>query len=754
MKKKLLFITLLFTGFLSFSQVTTQEREALIALYNSTGGANWTDKTNWIDTSKPVSTWFGVTVENDHVTKIELNSNNLVGIIPAELGSLSELKSFSAYFNKITQVANGIKNAGKLEVLNVMGNEISGSFTTQFSEITSLKSLQIYHNKLSGSLPTSIKNLINLTNLDISYNDFKGEIPDLSTLTVLNDVWLVENYYTFSDLEPLINSFSSFHYDPQKNLESKEDLELAIGESYTFNANVAGSQNNYFWQRDNGDGTITVVSTDENFTITINSEDDYKNYRLVVESEIVTGLTLSTPYFKISQRKNEDHPDFNALVAFYNATNGGNWTNNTNWLDATKPISTWFGIAMENDRVIELELINNNLTGAIPLEIENLNALQKLNLGGNSISGTIPTTIGNITTLVQLGLELNQLSGEIPKEIGNLLNLEEIVFWDNNLTGSIPPEIGNCVNLKILSFEENKLTGNIPTTFSNLTKMESFWLNDNQLSGNLSAFFSDFKKLTYFSLYNNNFDGIIPTEVLNLTELNYLNIKNNKFEGEIPNLSSLTKLKRVYFENNYFDFTDLKSLVETNSFDTFNYSPQNTKDSAIGTTIGAGETITITVDDQEVNRSSQKNANGNEFKWFKNNTTIPNEITNTLVLTNVTVNDNGVYYCEITNPNLPNLIIKRATVTVTVDATASIDNENLLLNVSVFPNPVNNKFVIKIKEIENAQIIIYDVNGKKLLNKKIKTNEEEINISKFNNGVYILSITSNNKKLTKRLIKI
>ena len=30
-----------------------------------------------------------------------------------------------------------------------------------------------------------------------------------------------------------------------------------------------------------------------------------------------------------------------ALVAFYNATNGAMWTNNTNWL--TGPLSTWFG---------------------------------------------------------------------------------------------------------------------------------------------------------------------------------------------------------------------------------------------------------------------------------------------------------------------------------------------------------------------------------------------------------------------------
>ena len=36
------------------------DRAALMALYNSTGGANWTNNTNWGST-EPIGTWFGVT---------------------------------------------------------------------------------------------------------------------------------------------------------------------------------------------------------------------------------------------------------------------------------------------------------------------------------------------------------------------------------------------------------------------------------------------------------------------------------------------------------------------------------------------------------------------------------------------------------------------------------------------------------------------------------------------------------------------
>jgi len=44
------FFTLLLFGFTgsSYGQVTQIERDALIALYNSTVGANWTDNTGWV----------------------------------------------------------------------------------------------------------------------------------------------------------------------------------------------------------------------------------------------------------------------------------------------------------------------------------------------------------------------------------------------------------------------------------------------------------------------------------------------------------------------------------------------------------------------------------------------------------------------------------------------------------------------------------------------------------------------------------
>ena len=54
------------------------DKIALIALYNSTNGAEWGNKTGWL-TDAPVGEWYDVTVEGERVVLINLMYNNLRG---------------------------------------------------------------------------------------------------------------------------------------------------------------------------------------------------------------------------------------------------------------------------------------------------------------------------------------------------------------------------------------------------------------------------------------------------------------------------------------------------------------------------------------------------------------------------------------------------------------------------------------------------------------------------------------------------
>ena len=167
-----------------------------------------------------------------------------------------------------------------------------------------------------------------------------------------------------------------------------------------------------------------------------------------------------------------------ALVALYNATDGENWTNNTNWL-SDNDISTWHGVRVSDGKVTYLGLQANSLTGKIPAELGNLTNLERLGLEGNQLRGEIPAELGNLTNLEWLGLSFNQLSGEIPAALGNLSSLKQLWLVNNQLSGSIPATLGNLTNLEVLVFYNNQLSGALPQSLIGLTKLKTFLFLDN-----------------------------------------------------------------------------------------------------------------------------------------------------------------------------------------------------------------------------------------------------------------------------------
>ena len=66
--------------------IPASEREALIALYNATDGANWTNKTGWLGAVGTECSWYGVGCAHDILYSLYFDNNHLNGTIPAELG--------------------------------------------------------------------------------------------------------------------------------------------------------------------------------------------------------------------------------------------------------------------------------------------------------------------------------------------------------------------------------------------------------------------------------------------------------------------------------------------------------------------------------------------------------------------------------------------------------------------------------------------------------------------------------------------
>lgn len=101
--------------------VTTADSLALVALFNSAGGENWTNKENWL--AGKVEDWFGISVVERKVTAIVLPGNNLEGSVPEDVVSLNELEAVSLEDNRLTSIPDfsGIQS---LASLNVSGNNL------------------------------------------------------------------------------------------------------------------------------------------------------------------------------------------------------------------------------------------------------------------------------------------------------------------------------------------------------------------------------------------------------------------------------------------------------------------------------------------------------------------------------------------------------------------------------------------------------------------------------------------------------
>ncbi len=180
---------------------------------------------------------------------------------------------------------------------------------------------------------------------------------------------------------------------------------------------------------------------------------------LVDNSGLVTAIAGGTA--RITARADDasgiaevtvENPDRASLVALYEATEGPNWIDNTNWL-TDAPLGEWYGVETDaSGRVVRIDLggkrdnethewVRHGLAGSIPPELGDLANLRDLHLGRNSLRGVIPPELGGLANLETLVLEINILTGSIPPGLGNLGRLEALWLDNNALAGPIPPEL-------------------------------------------------------------------------------------------------------------------------------------------------------------------------------------------------------------------------------------------------------------------------------------------------------------------------
>ncbi len=320
-----------------------------------------------------------------------------------------------------------------------------------------------------------------------------------------------------------------------------------------------------------------------------------------------------------------------SLVDLYNSTNGPGWTNT--W-DLSMPMDTWYGVTLNTGRVNCLDL--NGVTGC------NFN-----NAGGNNLTGPLPNL--NLTEVTELWLDFNNLSGPLPNL--NLPNLTRLDLSANQFSGTIPNF--NLPNLNDLWLQNNQLTGTIPD-FTNLPSLSNFWLDNNQLVGGIPDF--NFANNCNVYLRDNDLSDLVP--------------------GFTGNYSIFV------ITGNQFTFEDLidSYTINNNIVGNYVYTIQQdiSTQETINVPVNSNYTIDLLVDDTVTTST---------YLWFKDGLPFTTTNVNVLNFPNFQTTDEGVYYCEITNPNVPGLILISREKTLvacpfeisisTINTSCSLDNGSL-----------------------------------------------------------------------------
>ena len=301
--------------------LSTSEREALVALHDATGGAEWKNNARWLS-DRPIGTWHGVqyydqvrettdpisggtsrrTVEFVHT--LDLKGNGLTGEISPKLHGLDNLRRLDLRGNRLTgEIPSELGDMDGLYYLSLANNQLTGEIPSKLGDLgPRLRTLSLRGNQLTGEIPSELGGIRDLEVLDLRGNDLTGQIP----------------------------------------------AEL-----------------------DNPRNMIHLYLGGNRFTGCI--PDTFKNVRyndiLLLNLPLCRGGAL--PGDIISR----------ALIALFNSTGGYNWHDNTNW-GSSRQTSSWFGVsnrASRNPRFVTiLQLPGNNLTGEIPPELGNLGSLGAL----------------------------------------------------------------------------------------------------------------------------------------------------------------------------------------------------------------------------------------------------------------------------------------------------------------------------------------------------------------------------------------
>lgn len=242
---------------------------ALVALYDDTDGPHWLSHESWL--TDPLENWIGVTINGNRVTALQLDQNNLTGMLSAEIGNLDSLIE-----------------------LRLSGNRLTASIPAEIGELERLQNLALDRNGLTGMIPGSLTRLTDLKHLLLQSNELTG-CPDFSS-SALESLEIQGNRLTFEDIETNM-TVPGLIYAPQDSVGEARTFSVFEGDSLSLVIEVGGSYNQYQWFRNGNMLSGSVASVLEFPGI---QQGDSGTYECQISNSIATDLILISRPFLVN----------------------------------------------------------------------------------------------------------------------------------------------------------------------------------------------------------------------------------------------------------------------------------------------------------------------------------------------------------------------------------------------------------------------------------------------------------------------
>jgi len=471
----------------NFNSMT--EKNALLCVFDKTGGAtDWSDSFLWSKDSD-VSSWLGVDLDgSDRVTGLHLGCNGLTGNIPIELAQLQLLDDLRLFGNCLTgSIPSSLGNLTRLTTLVLNQNSLTGPIPSALSKCVLLEELDLSENHLTGLIPESVAAISGLTSLSLHENNFDGPLPrSLTTLRLLQ--------HFSSDLLPFTASNDFCKVFDYVNAHASDELSDKSNDTDDYNSNLAEEQDTLL-------ASLQALGGD---AVSMNWDKTKKESHSSVEW---TGVSF----------------DLQGCVKSLLLADMG-----LSLIDGTFPESLEY---LSN--IVFLDLSHNDLSGGVPAEVLRLVHLQYLYLNNNSFDGAIPVEIKQLESLKTLNIAENELCGHLPLSLSSLEELAILNLSNNKLEGCIPEELGMFPKMRFFDLSSNALSGVVPD-LGDMTLLETFNVSSNQLHGPLPPSVGGLVELRHLDVsFNKHMNGALPSSITQLANLLELNMQMTDIGEEV-----------------------------------------------------------------------------------------------------------------------------------------------------------------------------------------------------------------------------